>query len=87
MKVIFRKFKEGDVVALLPECPATYGRVVCYQHIGQHGEADSSISMFTKPASDAEYAPLLRELQGIYDGQLRVTKRLQRSDLQQAWKR
>ncbi len=87
MKVIFRKFKEGDVIALLPEGEANFGRVVCYQHLGQHGEADSSAPQFTKPASEAEYLPLLRELQHIYEGELIVTKRLQHRDLLKAWGR
>lgn len=87
MKVIFRKFKEGDVIALLPEIDCNFGRVTCYQHIGQHGEADSSIPRFTKAATEAEYCALLSELQCIYEGELVVTKRLQHADLLKAWGR
>ena len=76
MRVIFRKFPEGDVVALLPECEANPGQVVCYQHVGQHGEADRNIAQWTLPATEAEYASLLRELHAIGYEDLRVAKRM-----------
>ena len=52
--VIFRRFKEGDVIALFPlECgtssPYTCGS---YQHVGQHGAADPGIVYCTTPAQD-----------------------------------
>ena len=75
-KVVFRKFKEGDVIALFPEYVNRRAyRVECYQHIGQHGEADyTDIISITKPATEQEYADLAAELRGIgYD--LTVRKR------------
>jgi hypothetical protein len=67
-KVIFRKFKEGDVIALFPREPGTndpYGTCMSYQHIGQHGAADTGIVSITKLAKPAEYAALARELRSI----------------------
>lgn len=75
-RIIFRKFKEGDVIALLPDNPANYGKVDSYQHVGQHGESDLAITRSTVKATPEEYGPLLRELQGIYGRQFRIMARL-----------
>jgi hypothetical protein len=68
MKVVFRKYPEGDVIALFcnsaNDCRP--GNVMCYQHVGQHGEASRQLGRNLKLATPAEYAPLLRELQQIY---------------------
>lgn len=67
-KVVFRKFKEGDVIALICgtgiDCNA--GKIMSYQHVGQHGEADRSLGRNLKLATPDEYAALKRELEGIY---------------------
>jgi hypothetical protein len=62
---IFRKFHDGEVVALFPYLPHDANGIYCvsYQHTGQHGAADTSSSRTTKPASPSEYAPLARELE------------------------
>lgn len=62
-RVIFRKFKDGDVIAWLPDNPAAPGRCDSYMHIGQHGEGGYPAD--TVPATRAEYAPLLKELRSI----------------------
>lgn len=68
LKIVFRKFREGDVIALFcgsaPD--ARPGNVVCYQRIGQHGEASRDLGRNLPLATPEEYAPLLREIQGIY---------------------
>jgi alkylated DNA nucleotide flippase Atl1 len=68
MKVVFRKFKEGDVIALFcnsaKDC--RHGNVMSYQHVGQHGEASRQLGRNLKLATPEEYAPLLRELRAIY---------------------
>jgi hypothetical protein len=68
MDIVFRKFKEGDVIALMcgtgPDCNA--GNVMSYQHIGQHGEASVMLGRSLKLATPEEYEPLLRELRRIY---------------------
>lgn len=69
-KVVFRKFKEGDVIAMFPQIPSDPQGYFCmsYQHLGQHGGADPAIVNDTKLATKAEYAPLLKELKMIgYD--------------------
>jgi hypothetical protein len=64
---IFRKFHDGEVVALFPYLPHDANGIYCvsYLHIGQHGAADTSITRTTKPATPSEYAPLARELESI----------------------
>jgi hypothetical protein len=66
--VVFRKWRNGgDIVAIFPEIPATNhpsGGCLSYQHVGQHG-ACGDITHCTDPASEAEYAPLARELESI----------------------
>lgn len=57
---------EGKTPALfLPERGATYGRIVCYVHEGQHSEADTSyFKSLRNPGPDApwlEINALIRE--------------------------
>lgn len=88
LKVIYRKDNDGWITAFLPELPAAHGRIVCYQHIGQHGEASIDYYSATTAAAPAEYAELHKELQGIYnDVELNIKRRLYINDLyQKAWK-
>ena len=74
--VIFRIDNSG-VFALLPTIPADVaGRyVTSYQHIGQHCGADySQCVRYSQPATPAQFAPLLAELQTI-GYSLRVARR------------
>lgn len=71
-RVVFRRWKEGDVIALFPDQPEGRGLVNyyiardTYQHVGQHGAADyHGVVRDTKPAKPAEYRDLLRELKGV----------------------
>jgi hypothetical protein len=67
-KVVFRKFKEGDIIALFPREPGTndtYRSCMSYQHIGQHGSADPGIVSITKLAKPGEYASLAKELRSL----------------------
>ena len=80
-KVIFRKDKkDATVVAFFPEFEANFGRIVCYEHVGQHGEADLMYYwQNTKKATPAEYEPLYRELTELVGYEdLRVMQRLVR---------
>lgn len=87
VKVIFRKEKDGEIVAFFPELKANYGRMVCYAHIGQHSEADIEYYHTTKKALDSEFKPLLNELKSIYnDCELIVKQKLYYNDLTNAWK-
>jgi len=64
IKVIFRKFPDGQIIALFPLEPATSDGWLCesYMHVGQHGAADPGIVAETKRASVFEYDDLLWEL-------------------------
>ena len=68
VKVIFRKFPEGDVIALFPEQDQGRGLITSYMEIGQHGDASKSLITDLEPASKEEYAKLAAELERIgYD--------------------
>lgn len=71
IKVVFRAFRNGDIIALFPEIPANDDAGCCssYIAIGQHGAATilgpGSIIRFTRPARPNEYTGLRQELAGI----------------------
>lgn len=73
LPVIFRADRSGDfkggVTAVFPTLPGTYdsATVTVYAHIGQHSTGSRGWYAMTRAATPAEYAPLLRELQGIYE--------------------
>ena len=74
--VIFRKEKDGEILALFPHIVDTFtGYVMAYAHVGQHSPADYNHCIkISKPAKPEEYKDLLNELQGLgYN--LRVIKR------------
>jgi uncharacterized protein (DUF697 family) len=68
VKVVFRKFDNGDVIALFPEEDQGRGLIGSYMEIGQHGDASKSLITDLEPASKEEYAKLAAELKRIgYD--------------------
>lgn len=76
-KVIFRKFKNGEIIALFPELKEGRGLILSYMHIGQHGDASPEIVRDTKPATREQFTPLYNELTDI-GYRLEVRKRLTR---------
>jgi len=73
MPVIFRATKHGEfkgqVDAVFPSLAGTYDKstFTVYSHVGQHGtRARSWFADKTRAATPAEYADLMRELEGIY---------------------
>lgn len=65
-RVVFRRWKDGGVIALFPHMPEGRGLVNSYEHVGQHGAADyHGVVRETRPAKPAEYASLLRELKRV----------------------
>ena len=79
IKIVFRKMKEGDIIALFPfetqwDREIARGVVQSYMHVGQHGMADiSHILDSSVPASSEEYKDLYDELtKCYYDRQLEV---------------
>ena len=87
VKVIFRKDREGNVIAFLPELRVNHGNIMSYMHIGQHSEASYQFYTETKKANESEYNSLLDELKSIYDDCiLVVNQRLRYDDLvYKAW--
>jgi hypothetical protein len=76
--VQFRKFKDGQVIAIFPEMQSSPEGYQCgsYMHIGQHGGCDPiDLKFITTPATEAEYAPLKQELERI-GYRLRVVERI-----------
>ena len=63
--VMFRKDKDGDVVAILDEWwNESDGEITCYSHIGQHGGCVREwVEKETVPANRNEYMALLSELE------------------------
>ena len=51
VKVIFRKNKDGEVIAFFPEFHVQRGNIMSYMHIGQHGEASLDFYYSTKKAN------------------------------------
>ena len=86
-KVIFRKFREGDIIALFPTMAGDCDNgATCnsYQHIGQHGSASPLlVQAHTVAAKPGEYADLLRELKRIGYADLRIARRFTRADYQE----
>lgn len=66
--VIFRKYHNGDIIALFPYLiEISRGCLYCssYERIGQHGIASHDLSHCTTLAKPSEYADLKRELENI----------------------
>lgn len=66
-KVIFKKWPDGDVIAVFPELLGDYSPHTClsYEHVGQHGAASVSLMSSLAPAKPEEYADLKEELESI----------------------
>jgi hypothetical protein len=77
--VIFRKFKEGDIIAMFPTFPGDMNPNTCssYQHLGQHGAATIDLIYGTKPATEQEYKDLLEELVSIGYDDLKIYQKNQ----------
>lgn len=84
--VIFRKFREGDIIAIFPyeiANPFTY-TCMSYMHVGQHDGVDyNSIIGNTVPAGVEESQPLFSELESI-GYKLRVRRKINRDKFMEA---
>ena len=68
INVIFRKFPEGDVIALLSGYECNLNMIMSYMHIGQHGEASIDLIDELDTCTNQEIKALLDELTSIgYD--------------------
>jgi hypothetical protein len=66
--VVFRKWKNGSLIALFPELPADIHGRYCdaFEHVGQHGGADYfGVIQQTKPCSLDDATDLITELRTI----------------------
>ena len=66
--VVFRKYPDGEVIALFPEAPGSNAPGTCesYMHVGQHAAAHyAGVIRSTKPTDRGEHLPLLAELRRI----------------------
>jgi len=76
-EVIFRKSRDGEVIAIFPYILWDHnGNVTSYMHIGQHGACGIFFTwVFPKLATPEEYKPLLDELTQVgYD--FKIVKRV-----------
>lgn len=69
VNVTFRKFEDGEVIAIFPNvypvAKDSKAEVMSYMHMGQHGMASENLVNELEKASEAEYKPLLNELNAI----------------------
>ena len=64
--VVFRKEKDGDIVAVFPYDIADWrGSMTCYSHVGQHSSMRVDYYKDTSPAYPMQYERLLKELESI----------------------
>ena len=65
--IIFRKFNDGDIIALMPHDVETFdGCINSYMHVGQHSSANyNRVIQISKLATETEYADLKEELESI----------------------
>ncbi len=76
-EVIFRKYKDGEIIALFPYLiDNRFGSCMSYMHIGQHSGAVLSIIDSTKLATEIEYKDLYSELTNIVGYKLKVKKKM-----------
>lgn len=78
-KVVFRKFPDGEVIAMFYELLNYRDKSVCesYMHVCQHGGCTLYLVNKTQIATPEEYADLKEELESIgYN--LDIRKKIQR---------
>lgn len=75
--LIFRKYPDGDVIALFPTLPGgRFGECMSYVHVGQHGAGDyGHVIRTTRPARPDEYRDLQAELMRVGYDDLKVHPR------------
>lgn len=77
-RVVFRRFKEGEIIALFPYMPwnAHRNAVTSYMHTGQHAAADyAGVIAGTRPSTEEEYRELLAELTSVWYDNLHILRR------------
>lgn len=87
--VIFRKYPDGEIIALFPLMPdsavSLEPLIMSYLHIGQHGGANYQVVLSqTTPATPAEYGDLAKELEEVGYENLVIRKRISYDELNKA---
>ena len=69
VNVAFRKFEDGEVIAIFPNiypvAKDSKAEVMSYMHMGQHGMCMECLVNELEKASKEEYTPLKKELEMI----------------------
>ena len=89
-RVVFRKTtsEEGgdEIVAFFPDADVKWGNVLSYAHEGQHGEVDFMFYLRgCRKCTEAEYAPLKKELEDGFGYVFKVLKRIPSGTVQKHW--
>ena len=65
--VYFRKFPEGDVIAIWKEesTSSNYRSWASYMHVGQHSECSPELVIDLDVAREQEYLPLKKEMETL----------------------
>jgi len=72
-RVIFRKWGNGEIIALFPDEKWGGEMITSYEHFGQHGEANYSwVMSITSPATPEEFAMLKDELENLMGYNLKI---------------
>ena len=74
--VVFRRERNGEILAVFDEIFDINYNLASYAHIGQHGGCSLEYYRRTKPATAGEYQNLLNELKQIGYNDLKICKRL-----------
>jgi hypothetical protein len=64
------------IISFFPYENASYGRMLCYVHNGQHNEADYGYYLECKKASEEEYKNLFNELENLVGYNLKIVNRI-----------
>lgn len=62
--VKFKRFKDGDIIALFLEIEENDNSIMSYMHTGQHGGASKDLK-YLRNATPREYQDLKNELESI----------------------
>ena len=68
INVAFRKFEDGDIIAVFLDNnykKESGGFYLSYMHNGQHGDCSPKLIEELEIATEAEYAPLKKELESL----------------------
>jgi hypothetical protein len=78
--VVFRKFKDGDIIAIFPEINWNFEHSTCssYMQYGEHGACSYDIVNVTKLATPDEYKHLEAILETICGYNLAIKKKIMR---------